>query len=134
MVKIIKQMMRAIRKSLSSVPNKKRLTKKTHKRKQRGGALYSFDLSDKVGGLPAHVSLNGSIDGDCPKGNITDFGSQNYTITKGGSRKSKKGKSSKGKLSKGNSSKGKSSKGKLLKDKSSKNKSSKSKKSKSKKH
>ena len=108
-------MMRAIRKSLSSVPNKKRLTKKTHKRKQRGGALYSFDLSDKVGGLPAHVSLNGSIDGDCPKGNITDFGSQNYTITKGGSRKSKKGKSSKGKSSKGKSSKGKSSKGKLSK-------------------
>ena len=45
MTNIIKKMMRTIRKSFSS--SKKRLTKKINRNKQKGGALYSFDLNDK---------------------------------------------------------------------------------------
>jgi hypothetical protein len=111
-------MIKTVRKTVSK--NKKRVTKKMNKNKQKGGALYSFDLNDKVGGLPARVSLNGTADGDCPSGKITDFGMNNYQIARGGS-KSKKSKSKK-------------SKSKKSKSKKSKSKKSKSKKSKSKKH
>ena len=96
MVKIVKQMMRSIRKALtlgSTKRSTRKNTKKTYNHK--GGALYSFNLLDKIGGLPAQLGLNGTVDGDCPKGNITDFGHNNYAITTGGSRKHKKTKNSK---------------------------------------
>ena len=32
----------------------------------KGGALYTFNLTDTVGGLPLQVPLNGTRDGDCP--------------------------------------------------------------------
>ena len=90
-------MMRSIRKAFTS-GSKKRSTKKMINHK--GGALYSFDLLDKIGGLPARMGLNGTSDGDCPKGNVSDFGMNNYTITNGGSRKHKKNKLAKSKKSK----------------------------------
>ena len=34
--------------------NKRQNKSKTHK-KQRGGAIYSFNLNDKIGGLPARI-------------------------------------------------------------------------------
>ena len=53
---------------------------KTHK-KQRGGAIYSFDLKDKIGGLPARIPLNGTADGDCPATDTSDLGFVNYGMT-----------------------------------------------------
>ena len=97
MVKIVKQMMRSIRKAFTS-GSKKRSAKKMNNHK--GGSLYSFNLLDKIGGLPARMGLNGTSDGDCPKGNVSDFGINNYTITNGGSRKHKKNKLAKSKKSK----------------------------------
>ena len=143
MVKIVKNMMRSLRKALtlgSTKRSTRKNTKKTYNHK--GGALYSFNLLDKIGGLPAQLGLNGTVDGDCPKGNITDFGNNNYAIAKGGSRKNKKvkvvkksksGKSKSGKSKSGKSKSGKS-KSKKFKSGKSKSKKSKSKKSKSKKH
>jgi hypothetical protein len=95
MTNIIKRMVRVIRKSLSN--GKKLVSKKlsinsNHKNKNKhhkGGSVYSFDLNDKIGGMPANVSLNGTIDGDCPKGNLTDLGFTNYAGS-GGKRRSKK--------------------------------------------
>jgi hypothetical protein len=55
-----------------------------------GGAVYSFDLNDKIGGLPANVSLNGTQDGDCPSTGALDLGFTNYGLTKGGSYKKNK--------------------------------------------
>lgn len=51
--------------------------------KSRGGALYTFDLKDNVGGLPAVKSLNGTPDGDCPYTN-DDFLKQKKLV--GGSK------------------------------------------------
>jgi hypothetical protein len=91
MVKLIKQMLRNIRKSFS---NKKKIVKKTHKRKgtnkHTGGSVYSFDLNDKVGGLPATIALNGTGDGDCPSGNPSSLGFDNYGIASGGNRSNRK--------------------------------------------
>jgi len=88
--------------------NKKGLTKKINKNKQKGGALYGFDLTNKVGGLPSRVSLNGTADGDCPTGKITDFGMNNYKIAHGGFKSKKyKVKKSKSKKSKSKKSKSK---------------------------
>jgi len=128
MVKIVKNMMRSIRKALT-LGSKKRSTKKNFNLK--GGALYSFNLLDKIGGLPAQLGLNGTVDGDCPKGNITDFGHNNYAIAKGGSRKNKKNKNSKKTKKVKVVKKSKSGKSKSKKSKSGK---SKSRKSKSRKH
>ena len=100
MTNIIKRMMRVVRKSLSNgkkLVNKKQVNCNDRKHKQhRGGAVYSFDLTDKIGGLPANVSLNGTDDGDCPRGNISDLGISNYAVS-GGKRNShtKKRRSSK---------------------------------------
>ncbi len=86
---------------------KKRTLKKTMKRSNkhklhRGGAVYSFDLNDKVGGMPANVALNGTLDGDCPSGNTSELGFSNYGVKIGGKRtmskksmKSRKSKASK---------------------------------------
>ena len=87
MGKVIKRMIQVLRKTFSN-NNKKRTINKT-KKQQRGGAVYSFDFKDKVGGMPARVSLNGTVDGDCPKGNVSDLGITNYKVS-GGRRKDKK--------------------------------------------
>jgi hypothetical protein len=55
-----------------------------------GGAIYSFNLDDKIGGLPANVALNGTQDGDCPSTGPFDLGFTNYGLTKGGSYKKNK--------------------------------------------
>ena len=84
MTKIVKRMMQVLRKTFTNNNNKKRTINKTKiQQRQRGGAVYSFDLNDKVGGMPATVSLNGSIDGDCPKGNVSDLGITNYKVSGG---------------------------------------------------
>lgn len=89
MTKIIKRAVRVLRQLFSN--GKKRTLKKTVKRNNkhklhRGGAVYGFDLNDKIGGMPANVSLNGTIDGDCPSGNTSDIGFSNYGVAKGGKR------------------------------------------------
>jgi len=84
--------------------------KRTNKKHQKGGAIYSFDLNEKIGGLPANIALNGTQDGDCPTNGALDLGFTNYGLTKGGSYKKKHKKSlSKSKKSK-KSNKSKSSK------------------------
>ena len=60
-------------------------------RNQRAGAIYSFDLNDKIGGLPARIPLNGTADGDCPATDTRDLGFVNYGMTRpasGGGRHS----------------------------------------------
>lgn len=51
-----------------------RKTKKTLKqrRNHRGGAVYSFDLMDKIGGQAARKSLYKTTDSDCPMGGVND--------------------------------------------------------------
>ena len=103
---IIKRFVRSIRGKTS-----KRGTKRTHKKQfnsksksmHRGGAIYSFDLNDKIGGLPANIALNGTQDGDCPNSPTGELGFVNYGMTpnptKGGgscdNKKQKNKKSSK---------------------------------------
>lgn len=65
----------------------KHLSKKNFKPQQKGGAIYTFNLDDKIGGLPAYVPLNGTRDGDCPATDTKDLGFTNYGISKGGARK-----------------------------------------------
>ena len=55
--------------------------------KHTGGAIYSFNLDDKIGGLAANVALNGTQDGDCPASGALDLGFANYGLTKGGAYK-----------------------------------------------
>jgi hypothetical protein len=55
-----------------------------------GGAIFSFNLDDKIGGLPANVALNGTQDGDCPTTGALDLGFTNYGLTKGGAYKKNK--------------------------------------------
>jgi hypothetical protein len=85
MVKLIKKL------------NKKSLKPNTN---QKGGAIYTFDLNDKIGGLPAWVPLNGTKDGDCPAAPVQDLGFVNYGLAKGGSRKRSSRRHSKSKHSK----------------------------------
>ena len=76
---------------------KRQFKPKTNKR-QRGGAIYSFDLNDKIGGLPARIPLNGTADGDCPATDTKDLGLVNYGVTNssgGGRRRSNRVKRSK---------------------------------------
>lgn len=96
--------------------NKRQSKSKTHKR-QRGGAIYSFNLNDKIGGLPARIPLNGTADGDCPATATADLGFVNYGMTRptggggrrirriGRSKKSNKKVSRKSRKTKRNSSK-----------------------------
>lgn len=73
---------------LRGIRQRSKNNKKTNKRKMhRGGALYTFDLNDKVGGLPAQIPLNGTADGDCPGTDTKDLGFVNYGVAKGGSRR-----------------------------------------------
>jgi hypothetical protein len=71
--------------------NKRQTKSKTHKR-QRGGAIYSFNLNDKIGGLPAWIPLNGTADGDCPATDTADLGFVNYGMTRssGGGRRNRR--------------------------------------------
>jgi len=76
--------------------SKRQFKPKTHKKlqgqRQRGGAIYSFDLTDKVGGLPVRIPLNGTADGDCPATDTADLGFVNYGLTRssGGARRSRR--------------------------------------------
>lgn len=78
--------------------NKRQSKIKTHKR-QQGGAIYAFNLNDKVGGLPARIPLNGTADGDCPATDTADLGFVNYGMTRptsgGGRRRNSRVKRSK---------------------------------------
>lgn len=108
MTNIIKRLSKTMNKMVKRFTNskkQKRVSKKstTSKHKQRGGAVYSFDFNDKVGGLPANVALNGTADGDCPSGNLSDLGMTNYNGVKGGRRNEKKNNSPSKGNSKGNS-------------------------------
>ncbi len=58
-------------------------------KKLRGGAIYTFDLNDKIGGLPARIPLNGTQDGDCPASPVSELGFTNYGMVRGGRRHSK---------------------------------------------
>ena len=72
----------------------KQTKSKTNKKSQhKGGAVYTFDLNEKIGGLPARIPLNGTQDGDCPTNGALDLGFTNYGLTKGGSYKKKHKKS-----------------------------------------
>ena len=77
-----------------------RQIRKTSKRSHRGGAIYTFDYKDSIGGQAAVIPLNGTADGDCPASATQDLGFTNYGATRGGSRKkSRKGGKSKNKKS-----------------------------------
>jgi len=69
--------------------NTKRNTNKrqTRNRKHTGGAIYTFDLNDKIGGQSARIPLNGTRDGDCPATGSADLGFVNYGQTRGGGSK-----------------------------------------------
>jgi hypothetical protein len=100
--------LRSIRKSSKGsnrTKHSKRANKnsKRTKKHQRGGAIYSFDLNDKIGGQPANIPLNGTADGDCPGSETKDLGFVNYGLTRGGDRKIKKKRSSSNKKSKSKS-------------------------------
>ena len=84
-------MQRQIRKVSRSSKRSKRSKRSKHskhsKYPQRGGAIYSFDLNDKIGGQPANIPLNGTADGDCPGSDTKDLGFVNYGKTvSGGNR------------------------------------------------
>ncbi len=79
--------------------NKSKKTLK-QRRNHRGGAVYSFDLVDKIGGQAAYKSLYKTTDSDCPMGGVNDP-KQGYmyysplTSHVGGSRSSRRSKKSK---------------------------------------
>lgn len=55
---------------------KKTHTKRTSSKRKymlkRGGAIYTFDLTDKIGGQAARMSLYKTTDSDCPPGGPID--------------------------------------------------------------
>ena len=79
--------MKVIRKSSKDSRRSKNMKsiKIRTKKHQQGGAIYSFDLNDKIGGLPANIPLNGTSDGDCPGSPTSELGFVNYGLTQGGS-------------------------------------------------
>ena len=108
----IKRFVRGIRSKISRLTRKRTNKKKqisNHKSGHKGGAIYGFDLKDKIGGMSARIPLNGTQDGDCPDLNTAELGFTNYGLTRGGAcvkkqkhkkrcsgvKKSKKNKSSK---------------------------------------
>lgn len=58
--------------------------KKSRAVAQKGGAIYSFDLNDKIGGQSSRIPLNGTRDGDCPATDTLDLGFTNYGMTRPG--------------------------------------------------
>ena len=108
----VKRFVRTIRSKMSKLTSKSSHKKhQNSKRKSghKGGAIYGFDLKDKIGGMASRIPLNGTQDGDCPDLNTADLGFTNYGLTRGGAcikkhkhkhrcggvKKSKKNKSSK---------------------------------------
>ena len=85
---LVKRMVKQIRKSLGVGKKQKQTLKKN--KVQKAGAVYGFDLNDKIGGQAANVGLNGTPDGDCPAGNPKDLGMTNYGAATGGKRKTNK--------------------------------------------
>ena len=84
---IVKRFVRSIRSKMSTRTRKRTNKKqnKSHKKSMhRGGAIYSFDLNDKIGGLPANIPLNGTQDGDCPNSPTSELGFTNYGMTRTG--------------------------------------------------
>ncbi len=65
----------------------KKLQRKSLKPNHKGGAVYTFNLEDKIGGLPSRIPLNGTLDGDCPTSDVKNLGMVNYGDTSGGARK-----------------------------------------------
>ena len=54
---------------------KNKQSKRVSRRKymhKRGGAIYTFDLADKIGGQAARLSLYKTTDSDCPPGGPVD--------------------------------------------------------------
>ena len=51
---------------------RKYMVKRGGGRPQKGGAIYSFDLTDKIGGQAARMSLYKTTDSDCPSGGVND--------------------------------------------------------------
>ena len=49
-----------------------------------GGALYTFDLKNKIGGLPAQIALTNTNDSDCPQLSEKNVGFSNYAKLSGG--------------------------------------------------
>ena len=101
-MKTVKRFVRSIRSKMSKRTNKRAYKNKTKSRKQsmyKGGAIYSFDFNDKIGGLPANIALNGTQDGDCPDSNFSELGFSNYGMkrTSGGGSCVKKNKNKKNK-------------------------------------
>ena len=101
---IIKRFVKSIRSKRSRRTRNKRTNKKQN---HKGGAIYSFDLNDKIGGLPANIALNRTQDGDCPNSDNSELGFTNYGMTrmnnvKGGSYKKKHKKSKTSKKHRGN--------------------------------
>ncbi len=99
MIQAIRAKMSKSSKKRSNRKNKK-TQKKSNKKSQnrsshRGGAIYSFDLNDKIGGLAANIPLNGTQDGDCPKSPTGDLGFTNYGMTRNASGGGKKHKNKK---------------------------------------
>ncbi len=53
--------------------NKSKRSQKSLKTKtQRAGAIYTFDLNDKIGGQASYKSLYKTTDSDCPSGGVND--------------------------------------------------------------
>ena len=65
----------------------KKFQRKSLKPNHKGGAVYTFNLEDKIGGLPSRIPLNGTLDGDCPTSDVKNLGIVNYGDTSGGARK-----------------------------------------------
>ena len=65
----------------------KKFQRKSLKPNHKGGAVYTFNLDDKIGGLPARIPLNGTQDGDCPASDVNNLGMVNYGAASGGARK-----------------------------------------------
>ena len=65
----------------------KKFQRKSLKPNHKGGAVYTFNLEDKIGGLPSRIPLNGTLDGDCPTSDVKNLGMVNYGDTSGGARK-----------------------------------------------
>ena len=76
---------------VSMKKNSHKRTRKSKSNHQRAGAIYTYDFNDKIGGLAANIPLNGTNDGDCPNTDVSALGFTNYGLTKGGSRKGRKG-------------------------------------------
>ena len=90
--KIVKYNKRSTKKHSKKYRHSKRNTKRNTKRharnrKHTGGAIYTFDLNDKIGGQSARIPLNGTRDGDCPATGSADLGFVNYGQTRGGGSK-----------------------------------------------